>query len=378
MKKSKEKTSKKLRKLSIKRLVLKEIWFSAQSFAIFMLGITVGGSLVGLSLTSDDVLTRNSFIMIAWLDAFVLTGLMALFIYSLRKRKHTLIRWTRRSFTVLSVLVLAATLITSIILVAYYDNENFLGSKNQNQTANASNAVAGNADYFEGLAFDNARLLEGTNRERGGAGVNPLTLSEKLNSSAQKKCEDMVAKDYWSHNDPQGTEPWHFFSATGYSYNEAGENLAYGFISEGDVITGWMNSQGHKENLLATRFSEVGFGVCKSDNYVSTGKQLIVVQHFAKPETANSKQSSDGNSSPKQKPYVASVCTKTPIPYKTTYEERSYMYVGETTSWGGYEGYTSTCTSDSEGYTPPSYTIQPIDKTVLVGTKPKPDSTPTP
>lgn len=375
MKKSEEKTSKKRRKLSIKRLILKAIWFSVLSFAIFILGIMVGGILVGLSLSSDDILTRNSFIMIAWLDAFVLAGLMVLFVFLLRKKKHALVRWTRRSFIILTILVFLATLITSIILVASYDNENFLGSENQYQTASTSNAVAGNADYFEGLVFDNTKLLEGTNRERGGAGIDPLTLNEKLSSSALKKCEDMVAKDYWSHNDPRGVEPWHFLSDAGYSYSVAGENLAYGFISENDVITGWMNSQSHKENLLATRFSEVGFGACKSDNFVSTGKQLIVVQHFAKQSTPNN-QPSSSNSAPKQKPYVASVCTKTPIPYKTTYEESSYMYMGETTSWGGYGGYISTCTADSEGYTPPSYTIQPIDKTVIVGTKPKPETPP--
>lgn len=377
MAKPKKKTEKKRRKISIKRLILKGIWFSLLAFAIFMLGIMVGGSLVGLSLSSDDILTRNSFIMIAWLDALVLSGLMTLFIFLLRKKKRTLIRWTRRSFTILSVLVLIATLVTSIILVANFDNENFLGAENQSQTPAESNAVAGNADYSEGLTFDNAKLLEGTNRERGGAGVNPLTISDKLNASAQKKCEDMVAKNYWSHNDPQGNEPWHFFTDAGYSYNDAGENLAYGYIKEGDVITGWMNSPAHKENLLATKFTEVGFGVCKSDNYVDTGKQLIVVQHFARPGTSNAR-SGGGNSAPVQKPYVASVCTKTPIPYQTTYENVSYLYVGETSSYGGYEGYTSTCTADSEGYTPPSYTISPIDKTVLVGTKPKPETEPAP
>lgn len=303
--KKKRKTKVNHRKLSVKRLIQKCTWFSLLAFVIFMLGIMIGGSIVGLTWESDGTLTRNSFIMLAWLDAFILVGLMLLFNFLLRKKQHTPIRWTRRSFIALSVLVGITTVVTSILILASFDNESFLAE--ESQTLAESNAVAGNGDYFEGLTFDNAKLLEATNRERVGSGVSPLTMSDNLTSSALKKCEDMVAKNYWSHNDPEGNEPWHFFTEAGYNYETARENLAHGYIVETDVVVGWMNSPSHKENLLSNTVTEVGFGTCKSENYVGLGKQLVVVQHLGKaqkavqqttkPSTPSSQQSSGANCS---------------------------------------------------------------------------------
>lgn len=154
------------------------------------------------------------------------------------------------------------------------------------------------------------------------------------------------------------------------SYQFAGENLAYGYIAESAVVAGWMASDGHRKNILDKNFTEVGFGICKSENFNNSGKQLLVVQHFATPGTSSS-AGAFGSLAPQPKPYVASKCTKIVIPYKTVYKEVPYMYVGETSSYGGYDGYIENCTADSTGYKPPDYNSSPIDKTVLVGTKPK-------
>lgn len=126
-------------------------------------------------------------------------------------------------------------------------------------------------------------LLDGTNAVRITAGLPALTLNKQLTASATAKCKDMTLKDYWAHNDPQGREPWHFIDESGYIKQAAGENLAYGFSDNKGVIDGWMNSPAHKANLLDTRYQDIGFGICRSDNFVKSGKQTIVVQHFGQP-----------------------------------------------------------------------------------------------
>lgn len=87
------------------------------------------------------------------------------------------------------------------------------------------------------------------NDEREAAGLQPLVRDPLLDKSAQDKCADMVAKDYWSHDTPDGTEPWVFIKKYNV-YSTAGENLAYGFASAREVVSGWMTSEGHRKNII--------------------------------------------------------------------------------------------------------------------------------
>ncbi|MDQ3065416.1 MAG: CAP domain-containing protein [bacterium] len=129
-------------------------------------------------------------------------------------------------------------------------------------------------------------LLSSTNTQRTNNGVKKLTINSKLNSAAQAKANDMVAKDYWSHVSPDGKQPWWFITNAGYSYTSAGENLAYGFLTSSDTVTGWMNSPSHRSNLLSSGFTEVGFGFANSADYVNDGKQTVVVAMYAKPQAS--------------------------------------------------------------------------------------------
>jgi uncharacterized protein YkwD len=126
-------------------------------------------------------------------------------------------------------------------------------------------------------------LVSGTNDQRVANGLGTLALNSMLSQAAQNKANDMVARDYWSHNTPDGQTPWTFIIATGYNYQSAGENLAYGFTSASDTITGWMNSPGHRANILNGGFQEVGFGIANSPNFVGTGPQTVVVAEYAQP-----------------------------------------------------------------------------------------------
>lgn len=129
-------------------------------------------------------------------------------------------------------------------------------------------------------------LVAGTNDQRVANGLGSLALNSTLSQAAQNKANDMAARDYWSHNTPDGQAPWTFIAAVGYSYQTAGENLAYGFTTSSGTITGWMNSPGHRANILNSSFQEVGFGIANAPNYQSSGPQTIVVAMYAKPYAA--------------------------------------------------------------------------------------------
>lgn len=130
-------------------------------------------------------------------------------------------------------------------------------------------------------------LLQETNEERAGGGLENLSLNSKLNNAAQTKANDMASRDYWSHNTPEGNPPWVFFTNAGYDYSSAGENLAYGFDNSSDTVVGWMNSPGHKANIMNTSYQEVGFGIANSANYQGTGPETIVVAMYGHPQVAS-------------------------------------------------------------------------------------------
>ena len=104
-------------------------------------------------------------------------------------------------------------------------------------------------------------LLAQTNDARSSANEVPLTLNTDLTKAAQLKAYDMLANQYWAHTAPNGTEPWAWFDKVGYEYVAAGENLAKDFTTNNGVVSAWMNSKEHRENVLNAGYSDVGFGV---------------------------------------------------------------------------------------------------------------------
>ena len=124
-------------------------------------------------------------------------------------------------------------------------------------------------------------LLSATNKARAANGKGALRLNSKLNSSAQSKGNDMIAKNYWAHNSPSGTTPWDFFAAAGYRFTRAGENLAYGFDGSKQINDAWMNSSGHRANVLGD-YKDVGFGIANGSHYQG-GQYTVVVAHYGKP-----------------------------------------------------------------------------------------------
>jgi hypothetical protein len=125
------------------------------------------------------------------------------------------------------------------------------------------------------------KLYQLTNQERQKNGLAPLNYSEELSQAAYKKAQDMFTKNYWSHYAPDGTTPWNFILASGYRYEFAGENLAKNFLFSDGVVSAWMNSPTHRDNILRKEYTDVGFAVV---NGILNGEETtLVVQMFGKP-----------------------------------------------------------------------------------------------
>lgn len=133
-------------------------------------------------------------------------------------------------------------------------------------------------------SMSRGELHAAANASRAANGLAPLTLNGALNNSAQAKAQHMADNDYWAHVAPDGTQPWYFFGAAGYSYTNAGENLAYGFDTSYAVNQGWMNSPGHEANILG-QYIDVGFGIVNDPSFQG-GQNTIVVAHYATPVAA--------------------------------------------------------------------------------------------
>lgn len=136
--------------------------------------------------------------------------------------------------------------------------------------------------YATNVATQDLHTL--TNKERSANGLVPLSLNAMLNQAAQAKAEHMIANDYWSHVAPDGTTPWYFIDQAGYHYINAGENLAYGFLDSSGAVQGWMDSPGHRANILGD-YADVGFGYANGKNYQG-GENTVIVAMYGTAPTA--------------------------------------------------------------------------------------------
>ncbi|MDR3643436.1 MAG: CAP domain-containing protein [Candidatus Doudnabacteria bacterium] len=130
-------------------------------------------------------------------------------------------------------------------------------------------------------AITETNIIALTNQSRQDNGEAPLTENSELDTAAQAKADDMLAKGYFAHVTPDGRTPWSFITAAGYNYLMAGENLAVNFTEAEDVETAWMNSPDHRANLLNKDFQNIGIGI--SQGQYQGHNAIFVVQEFGTP-----------------------------------------------------------------------------------------------
>ncbi|MBT2456297.1 CAP domain-containing protein [Streptomyces sp. ISL-86] len=112
-----------------------------------------------------------------------------------------------------------------------------------------------------------AAVLSLVNQERAAAGCPALTLNAKLTKAAQDHSADMAAHGTMSHTGSDGSDAGQRITRAGYTWSSYGENVAYGYSTAEKVMEGWMNSPGHRQNILNCSFKEIGIGLAQPNSY---------------------------------------------------------------------------------------------------------------
>ncbi|MFF3203724.1 sigma-70 family RNA polymerase sigma factor [Streptomyces sp. NPDC002962] len=128
-------------------------------------------------------------------------------------------------------------------------------SSQPKRTASATPTVrAGSSDLA-------TQVIALVNKERTTAGCGPLTDDSLLRAAAQGHSDDMAARDFFDHTNPDGADPGRRITAAGYRWSTYGENIAKGQQTASSVMTSWMNSEGHRANILNCSFKNIGIGI---------------------------------------------------------------------------------------------------------------------
>lgn len=122
------------------------------------------------------------------------------------------------------------------------------------------------------------QVVDLVNKERAAAGLQALKVNTKLAAVAEKKAEDLRDKNYFDHQSPTYGSPFDMMKQFGISYTSAGENIAKGQKTPEEVMNGWMNSPGHRANILNSSYTEIGVGYVTDSNGTT-----YWVQHFIRP-----------------------------------------------------------------------------------------------
>lgn len=130
-------------------------------------------------------------------------------------------------------------------------------------------------------SIDDIKSLENeviriTNIERTKRGLIPLKANWQLSRVARYKSQDMVNKNYFSHQSPTYGSPFNMMENFGLKFSSAGENIAFGQRSPQEVVNSWMNSPGHRANILSSSYTEIGVGVAKKSNGTFYWTQMFI------------------------------------------------------------------------------------------------------
>ena len=112
-----------------------------------------------------------------------------------------------------------------------------------------------------------SEVIRLTNEARAKNGLSPLTANWQLSRVARYKSQDMKDKGYFSHTSPTYGTPFRMMKSFNISYKTAGENIAKGYSTPKAVVDGWLNSEGHRKNIMNASFTQIGVGYVSGGNY---------------------------------------------------------------------------------------------------------------
>lgn len=126
---------------------------------------------------------------------------------------------------------------------------------------------------LQSLETEVTRLI---NIERTKRGLPALTINWQLARVARYKSQDMISRNYFSHTSPTYGSPFNMMESFGLRFSAAGENIAYGQRSAQEVVTAWMNSPGHRANILSAAYTQTGVGAAKKSDGTLYWTQMFI------------------------------------------------------------------------------------------------------
>lgn len=144
-----------------------------------------------------------------------------------------------------------------------------------NTTNKTNTPIPKTNDNNSGLTADELEVFNLINSKRSAAGLALLKVDSEVQNVARAKAQDMVDKTYFSHTSPTYGSPFDMMKSFGIKYKTAGENIA-GNSSNTGAVNAWMNSEGHKANILNSSFNYTGVGVVSSSKYGKIYVQMFI------------------------------------------------------------------------------------------------------
>lgn len=142
-------------------------------------------------------------------------------------------------------------------------------------TSNNQKNTGSKSTLNSSISADEKEVLDLINKQRTQNGLKPLEVDYELQRVAKIKAQDMVDNNYFEHNSPIYGTPFNMIKSFGISYKTAGENIA-GNATNNGAVTAWMNSQGHRANILNENFEYTGIGVVNSSKYGKIYVQMFI------------------------------------------------------------------------------------------------------
>ena len=148
------------------------------------------------------------------------------------------------------------------------------GSSN-NGSSSSGNSSSNSGTQTSNMNSDEKEVFDLINKQRTNNGLDALKNDSEIQRVARIKAQDMVYNNYFSHTSPTYGSPFDMLKSFKISYKTAGENIA-GNSSNSSAVTAWMNSSGHKANILNSNFNYTGIGVVNSTKYGKMYVQLFI------------------------------------------------------------------------------------------------------
>lgn len=149
-------------------------------------------------------------------------------------------------------------------------------SNNSNNTSNTNSGTnTGNTGNTQSLTADELETFNLINKQRTQNGLSELKIDWEVQRVARIKAQDMVNNNYFSHTSPTYGSPFDMLKSFGVSYRTAGENIA-GNSNNSSAVNAWMNSSGHRANILNSSFNYTGLGVINGSKYGKIYVQMFI------------------------------------------------------------------------------------------------------